>query len=297
MTPGGRLRARIDSGPILVVPGAYDALFASLVQRAGFEAVYLTGSGVSYSTLAAPDIGLVTADTMAAKVRELSGVVDIPIIADGDTGYGDEANIARTVREYERGGAAAIQIEDQLSPKRCGHYAGKQVVEVEEMVARLHAALGARRDRGFMVIARTDAASVIGFDAALERARSYADAGADMIFVEAPASREELAAVPGAVGVPVMANIVEGGRTPIVPAAELEQMGYRLVIYPNAIARTVARAAMEVLATLRQDGSTLAHLDRMLTFAQLTDLVGGQRWVSDLAASGTPVSGRQIDVE
>jgi len=165
VTPGARLRARIDSGPILVVPGAYDALFGSLVQRAGFEAVYLTGSGVSYSTLAAPDIGLVTADTMAAKVRELSGVVDVPIIADGDTGYGDEANIARTVREYERGGAAAIQIEDQLSPKRCGHYAGKQVVEVEEMVARLHAALGARRDPGFMVIARTDAAIERGVDA------------------------------------------------------------------------------------------------------------------------------------
>jgi len=297
VTPGARLRARIDSGPILVVPGAYDALFGSLVQRAGFEAVYLTGSGVSYSTLAAPDIGLVTADTMAAKVRELSGVVDVPIIADGDTGYGDEANIARTVREYERGGAAAIQIEDQLSPKRCGHYAGKQVVEVEEMVARLHAALGARRDPGFMVIARTDAATVIGFDAALERASAYADAGADMIFVEAPASREELAAVPRAVGVPAMANIVEGGRTPIVPAAELEQMGYRLVIYPNAITRTVARAAMELLATLRRDGSTLAHLDRMLTFAQLTDLVGGQRWVSDLAASSTPGSGAEMDVE
>ena len=284
MTPGARLRERLAAGRILVAPGAYDALFSRLVERAGFEAVYLTGSGVSYSTLAAPDIGLVTADAMAAKVRELSAAVDIPIIADGDTGYGDEANIARTVREYERGGAAAIQIEDQVAPKRCGHYAGKQVVEVPEMAARLQAALGARDDPGFMVIARTDAISVIGFDAALERANAYAAAGADMVFVEAPQSREQLAAVPHAVPVAAMANMVEGGRTPIVPAAELQGMGYRLVIYPNAITRTVTRAALDMLATLRSEGSTIGHMDRMLTFAELTNLLGGGGWVSDLVA-------------
>lgn len=297
VTPGARLRMRIASRPILVAPGAYDALFATLVQRAGFEAVYLTGSGVSYSTLAAPDIGLVTADAMAAKVRELSAAVEIPIIADADTGYGDESNIARTVREYERGGAAAIQIEDQVAPKRCGHYSGKQVVEVGEMTARLQAALSARTDPDFMVIARTDAASVIGFHAALERAAAYADAGADMIFLEAPATREELAAVPSACDVPAMANIVEGGRTPILPASELEQMGYRLVIYPNAITRTVTRAAQDMLAGLRDDGSTIEHLDRMLTFAELTDLLGGERWVRDLAPVGAAGKATENDTE
>jgi 2-methylisocitrate lyase-like PEP mutase family enzyme len=282
MTPGARLRQRLAAGPILVVPGAYDALFARLVESSGFEAVYLTGSGVSYSTLAAPDIGLVTADAMAAKVRELSAAVDVPIIADADTGYGDEANIARTVREYERGGAAAIQIEDQVAPKRCGHYAGKQLVEIAEMKARLRAALGARDDPDFIVIARTDAVSVVGFDAALERASAYAESGADIIFVEAPTGREQLAAVPRAVPVAAMANMVEGGRTPIVPAAELQQMGYRLVIYPNAITRTVTRAALDMLAALQSEGSTLGHVDRMLSFGELTDLLGGGGWVSDL---------------
>lgn len=282
MTPGARLRERLAAGPILVAPGAYDALFASLVARAGFEAVYLTGSGVSYSTLAAPDIGLVTADAMVAKVRELTAAVDIPVIADGDTGYGDERNIARTVREYERGGAAAIQIEDQVAPKRCGHYAGKHLVDVPEMVARLGAALDARRDPSFVVIARTDAASVTGFDDAVERAVAYAEAGADAIFVEAPANREQLAAVPPAVDVPAMANMVEGGRTPMTDAAELEAMGYRLVIYPNAITRAVTRTAIDLLDVLRRDGSTAVYRDRMLSFGELTDLVGGGRWVSDL---------------
>lgn len=286
MTPGAVLRKRLADGPILVAPGAYDALFATLVARAGFEAVYLTGSGVSYSTLAAPDIGLVTADAMVAKVREISAAVDLPIIADGDTGYGDEANIARTVREYERSGAAAIQLEDQESPKRCGHYAGKRIVATEEMVARLQTALDARRDSSFVVIARTDAAAVLGFEAALERAVAYADAGADMIFVEAPASREELAAVAETVTVPAMANMVEGGRTPIVPAGELEAMGFRLVIYPNAITRAVARTAIDLLAVLQRDGSTDAFKERMLTFGELTDLVGGGRWIADLTSSG-----------
>ena len=281
----------------MVVPGAYDALFATLVERSGFDAVYLTGSGVSYSTLAAPDVGLVTADAMAAKVRELSAAVDIPIIADGDTGYGDEANVARTVREYERSGAAAIQIEDQVSPKRCGHYAGKQVVDVPEMLARLHAAQSARQDPGFMVIARTDAASVMGFDAALQRAVAYAEAGADMIFLEAPSSREELAMVPGAVGVPTMANMVEGGRTPILPASELGEMGYGVVIYPNAITRTVARAAIDMLAALRREGSTLSHVAQMLTFSELTDLVGGGRWVADLVAPAMNATEREPRTE
>lgn len=296
MTPGARLRERLASGPILVAPGAYDALFAMLVARAGFEAVYLTGSGVSYSTLAAPDIGLVTADAMVAKVRELSAVVDIPIIADGDTGYGDEANIARTVREYERGGAAAIQIEDQVSPKRCGHYTGKQIVESAEMVARLHAALDARHDSSFMVIARTDAASISGHEDALERAATYAEAGADVIFVEAPTTRDQLAAIPRAVSVPALANMVEGGRTPIVAADDLEAMGYRLVIYPNAITRAVARTAIDLLSTLRRDGSTLAFQNRMLSFPELTDLIGGDRWVTDLIASPDRPSSTETDL-
>lgn len=285
MTPGSRLRQLMSSGQILVAPGAYDALFATIVARAGFEAVYLTGSGVSYSTLAAPDIGLVTADSMAAKVRELTAAVEIPVIADGDTGYGDESNIARTVREYERGGAAAIQIEDQVSPKRCGHYAGKEVVEPAEMVARLNAALDARDDPSFVVIARTDAAAVTSFDDALERAAGYAEVGADAVFVEAPVSREQLAAVPPAVSVPALANMVEGGRSPITSAADLQAMGYRIVIYPNAITRAVARTAIDLLDALRRDGSTVAYQERMLTFTELTDLVGGQGWVSDLATS------------
>ena len=295
MTAGSRLRERLKEGPILVAPGAYDALFASLVARAGFEAVYLTGSGVSYSTLAAPDIGLVTADAMAAKVRELTAAVEIPVIADADAGYGDEMNIARTVREYERGGAAAIQIEDQVAPKRCGHYAGKQLVAIDEMVARLGAVLDARQDDAFVVIARTDAPSVTGFGEALERAHAYAEAGADVVFVEAPATREELAAVPAAMPVPAMANMVEGGRTPIVEAAELDAMGYRLVIYPNAITRAVARTAIDLLDALRRDGSSEAYWDRMLTFAELTELVGGRRWISDPPAAASAAPRRDTD--
>ncbi len=296
MTPGARLRERLSAGSILVVPGAYDALFATLVARAGFDAVYLTGSGVSYSTLAAPDIGLVTADAMVAKVRELTAAVEIPVIADADTGYGDESNVARTVREYERSGAAAIQIEDQVAPKRCGHYAGKQVVEVPEMLARLAAALDARRDPSFVVIARTDAASVNGFDDALERAAAYAEAGADAIFVEAPVSREQLAAIPRAVSIPTMANMVEGGRTPMTAAGELESMGFRLVIYPNAITRAVTRTAVDLLATLQRDGSTAAFRERMLSFAELTDLVGGRRWVSDLSTTRVALATADTDL-
>lgn len=285
MTPRERLRDRMTSGPILVVPGAYDALGASLIAGAGFDAVYLTGSGVSYSRLAAPDIGLITATEMVAKVWEMAGAVDIPIVADGDNGHGDPPNVQRTVREFERAGAAAIQIEDQNFPKRCGHYAGKSLIPVSGMLDRISAALDARTDENLVLIARTDARAVEGLDRALERANRYAEAGADMIFVEAPTTRDELAAIPAALGVPAMANIVEGGRTPPLAASDLEHLGYRMVIFPNSLTRSYVWTANRLLRTLLDTGTTNSLSDQMVSFPELTRMIGAGSFLTESSAS------------
>lgn len=256
-----------------MAPGAYDSLTAKLIELAGFEAVYMTGAGLSYSLLGERDVGLLTMTEMTNRAAYMAQAVRIPVIADADTGYGDENNVARTVTEYERAGIAAIQLEDQEFPKRCGHLAGKRLVPAEEMVARIRAAVAARHSPDFLIIGRTDARAVEGLEAALERAALYKEAGADILFVEAPQSEEELALVGRSLPGPLMANMVEGGRTPLVDARTLEMWGYRLVIFPNSITRLLARVGLDMLRDLRRDGTTERWRDRMMSFAELNELL------------------------
>jgi carboxyvinyl-carboxyphosphonate phosphorylmutase len=272
------LRQRLARGPILVAPGAHDALTARIVDRAGFEAVYFTGAGVSYTHLGAPDLGLASLTEMTMRLAAVAEATRLPVIADADTGYGGVLNVRRTIREFERAGAAAIQLEDQVFPKRCGHLDGKAVVPVEEMVGKIRAAVDARRDPDTLVIARTDARGPLGLEAALARARRYREAGADVLFVEAPASRDELARIAAALPPPVMANMVEGGRTPLCPAHELEAMGYRLVIFPGAAVRAAAAAMVKVMDALKRHGTTAGALDAMLSFDELNALLGLPVW-------------------
>ena len=257
-----------------MAPGAYDGLTARLVEHAGFPAVYLTGAGISYSTLAQPDLGLVAFSEMVDRATRVVQAVGIPLIADADTGYGGPLNVIRTVREYERAGVAAIQLEDQAFPKRCGHLARKSLISPEEMCGKIEAACWARANPHTVIIGRTDARAVEGLDAALERARRYAAAGAELIFVEAPESREELAWIarefPGA----AMVNMVEGGKTPLLAVAELQALGFRLVIFPNLVTRVTSKAALDALATLKLSGTSAELASRMLSFSELNQLLG-----------------------
>ncbi len=270
---GAWLHRRLDAGPILVAPGAYDALTARLVEQAGFEAVYLSGAGLSYSLLGRRDIGLLTMSEMAERLAYVTAAVGVPVIADADTGYGGDENVARTVRAYARAGAAALQIEDQEWPKRCGHLEGKRLVPAEEMAARIRAARGARGPGGPLIIARTDARAIEGLTPAIERARRYKEAGADVLFVEAPESEQELTEIGRALPGPLMTNMVEGGRTPLVEAHRLEAWGFRLVIFPNSLLRLFARQGQSLLRDLRDAGTTAGSLDRMMLFKELNDLL------------------------
>jgi methylisocitrate lyase len=268
------LRQRIGQERILVAPGAHDALTARIIERAGFEAIYFTGAGFAYTHLGAPDVGLTTLTETVWRVARIVESTSLPVIVDADTGYGNAFNVIRTVRELERAGAAAIQIEDQVFPKRCGHLTGKSLVSPEEMVGKIQAALDTREDPDLLLIARTDALAVEGLEGALARARRYREAGADVLFVEAPRSREELEAIARALDPPLLANMVEGGVTPLCTASELEAMGYRIAIFPGAAVRVAAAAIMELMAHLRREGTTVGMHDRMLTLGQLNELVG-----------------------
>lgn len=274
ISPSARLRARLRPPQILVVPGAADALTARLIERAGFEAVYLSGAAFSYTHLAAPDLGLISLAEMVWRAAAVCAATTLPVIADADTGYGNALAIPRTVREFERAGVAAIQLEDQVAPKRCGHLEGKQVISADEMIGKIKAAVDSRTDPDFMIIARTDARGPEGFDAAVERAARYRDAGADVLFVEAPESDAELAAIPPRLSAPVMANMVEGGRTPLHAAADLQAMGYRLVIFPGAAVRTAAKAMADMLDALRRGGTTAGVAGDMLSFSELNTVLG-----------------------
>jgi 2-methylisocitrate lyase-like PEP mutase family enzyme len=269
------LRELLSGPKLLVAPGAYDALTARLVERAGFPAVYLSGAGVAYSQLAQPDLGLVSMTEMAERVATLARATSLPVIADGDNGHGDVLQVRRTVQLFEAAGAAAIQLEDQVLPKRCGHLGPVGVIAPEEMLRKLKAALEARRSRDFLLIARTDARAVEGLDAAIARARRYREAGADVLFVEAPRTREELAEVARALaGTPLVLNQVEGGRTPLLPADEAQALGYRLAIWPNSLVRRFARAGADLLRALATDGTTAAAGEPMSSFDELQTLVG-----------------------
>ena len=269
------LRKRFSESKILVAPGAYDAFTAKLIESSGFESVYLSGAGVSYTLLGQPDTGQVTQTQMVEKVGTVANATGIPLIADGDTGYGNAVNVMETVRRYEHAGAAAIQLEDQQFPKRCGHLSGKELIPADEMVGKIRAAIDARASDEFLIIARTDALGVAGLEEAILRGKKYVDAGADMLFVESPNSMEELKTVADEFSeIPLMANMVEGGVTPLLSADELESMGYSLVIYPNSLTRRFARAGLDLLADLHGNGTTRARLDKMMPFQALNAMLG-----------------------
>ena len=290
-----RLRALLAGDAPLVAPGAFNALFARLIEEAGFDAVYLSGAGVANALLGQPDLGLVTMSEMVMVAERICEVVDVPVIADGDTGYGGVHNVARTVAAYERAGVAAIQIEDQQFPKRCGHFEGKEVVSADEMVERVVAARRARSgEDGIVIIARTDAAAVEGIESAIARARTYGEAGADVLFVEAPSSRDELAMVAGELGDwPLVANMVEWGKTPLLSAQDLGDLGFSLVLFPGSVTRTVTLAAQETLDELRSTGTTMGRLDAMATFDEVNRVVGlteadeFERSITDAASDGS----------
>jgi 2,3-dimethylmalate lyase len=266
------VRELIQRDGFVQAPGAYDMLSALLVQRTGFSCVYLTGNGQTASTLGAPDLGLITLPEMAERVRQTSFSTGLPIIVDADTGYGSLLTLQRAVREFEAGGASAIQVEDQLLPKKCGHEPGREVVAVPDMLARLRAASDARRDPATMIIARTDARSGHGLAKAIDRARAYAEV-ADVLFVESPESEQELAEIAGAVPKPVLANMVETGRTPYLPAWRLRELGYAIAIYPVTAALAASAAVLSALEELRVRGRAEGMLERMLTLREYHDML------------------------
>jgi 2-methylisocitrate lyase-like PEP mutase family enzyme len=258
----------------LLVPGAYDALSARVIAGIGFPAVYVTGAGLANSHLGVPDIGLIDLTQLAEQVRAMADVVELPLIVDMDTGFGNAVSVTRTVRRLERAGAAALQLEDQLAPKRCGHFAGKAVIPTGEMVQKLHAALDSRASDELLIIARTDARATEGLAGALERAQAYQAAGADLIFVEAPETVAELAAVADALDAPLVANMVEGGVTPILERDQLAELGFSLVLYANAALRAALRNVTSVLTHLHAEGSTTGALDLMASWPERQRAVG-----------------------
>ena len=270
------LRTQVSKPPIVVAPGIYDPLTALIATQAGFHTLYISGAAIAYSRLGRPDIGLVSISEVVDTVSLIRDRVDASLIVDADTGYGNALNVERTVRLLERAGAGAIQIEDQSFPKRCGHLDDKSLVPATEMAGKIKAAVDSRLSRDTLIIARTDAVAVEGFDAAIDRALMYRDAGADVLFVEAPKAREELARVVTRLGssVLLMANMVEGGKTPILPAAELEGIGFSLVIFPGGIVRALAKTAQDYYASLAAHGSNEPFRDHMFDFNALNDLIG-----------------------
>src|SRR5207302_9716396 len=277
MTPRQKLKALIARRAYTIVPGAYDTLTARLVEQAGFEAVYLTGGGYSRAN-GYPDLGLLTLSENARFIGLTVEAVGIPVIADADTGYGNALNVIRTVREYEKSGVAAFHIEDQVGPKKCGHYEGKEVISSAEMVGKIHAAVDTRQDPGLVIIARSDARAVEGLQAAIDRVNAYLEAGADVAFVEAPQNVEELRIVGRQDKGPALVNVLEGGKTRMVAASELQAMGFRLGIYPSQTHRAALRAAQKVLAALKEDGDTRRIEGDLATFQEREDAVGTARW-------------------
>lgn len=268
------LRELLAAPGVVVAPGAADALVARLILAEGFKAIYMTGGGTSSTRLGAPDVGLLTMPEMVDNAARIVDATGLPVIADADTGYGNVLNVRRTVRAYERAGVAAIHLEDQELPKRCGHLAGKTLVPRDEMVNKIRAACDVRMDEDFLIIARTDALAVEGIDAALERGRAYEAAGADMIFVESPLTMEHLRAIPKAFRVPTLFNMASSGKTPFLHTDELAELGFKLAIYPNFAILTAIRAVRSYLRDLREKG-TVAHLVKDLaSFTEWFDIVG-----------------------
>ncbi len=289
------LRARLSRPPILIAPGVYDPLTALIAEQAGFEALYVSGAAIAYTRLGRPDIGLVSMSEVVETVGLIRDRVGAHLVVDADTGYGNALNVERTVRLLERAGANAIQLEDQDFPKRCGHLDGKTLVSAREMVGKIKAAVDARASADTLIIARTDAVAAEDFDHAIERASLYREAGADMLFVEAPRQRDELGRIVELMGkaTPLMANMVEGGKTPVLPASELEALGFSFVIFPGGIVRALVKTAEEFYATLKTHGTTDPFRPRMFDFGALNELIGtpdllerGKRYADETSAPG-----------
>ncbi len=258
----------------LVVPGVYDGVSARLVARAGFPAVYMTGYGTSASRLGLPDLGFASLADMVENVRQIAASVPIPLIADADTGYGNALQVRRTVQAYEAASVAALHIEDQIWPKRCGHLAGKQVIPTDEMAQKIRAAVEARRDPDLLIIARTDALAVSGFDDALRRAEAYAEAGADVLFIEAPTTLAEIEAIPKALNRPCLFNYAPGGRSPLLPLSQLRALGYAIIILPVQTLFAAARAMGDYLQALKATDDPASLDDQLMPFAEFNDLIG-----------------------
>lgn len=280
------LRTLLDGGKGLTVPGIYDPLTALLAQQAGFDCLYLSGASIAYTKLGRPDLGLVSVSEVADTLALIADRVGLPIIVDGDTGFGNAANVQRTVRQFERAGAAAIQIEDQAFPKRCGHLDGKVLIPIGEMAGKVRAACDARRSDGFLIVARTDAIAVEGLEPALERAERLLEAGADILFIEAPRDQTQMAAIASrfADRVPLVANMVEGGKTPLATATELHNRNFRVVIFPGGLVRAMLRQAQAYFHSLAQHGSNVPFRDRMADFDELNEAIGLRAMLAETAA-------------
>lgn len=274
--PRARLRELLSAEAPLVAPGAYDALSARLIEQAGFDVVYMTGFGTTASLIGRPDVGLLSAAEMVDNARRIVSAVDVPVIADADTGYGNAINVVRTVRLYEQAGVAGIQLEDQVMPKKCGHMSGKALIGTDEMVGKLQAAVAARTDPDLVIIARTDAVAVQGLDEAVSRARAFAEAGADLLFVEAPTSEADIATVARELAgvAPLVFNWAEGGRTPPLSLERITELGFSLVIYPIGTLLAATAGIRSLLTTLRTEGTPVSALDSLPSFEEFTDLIG-----------------------
>lgn len=273
-SPRRRLRELLAGGEPVVAPGSYDALSARLVEQAGFDVVYMTGFGTTASLAGRPDVGLLTGTEMVDNARRIVAAVDVPVIADADTGYGNAVNVIRTVQAYEQAGVAGLHLEDQVTPKKCGHMNDKSVISADEMAGKIRAAVAARRDPDLVLIARTDAAAVEGLDAAIARARTYAEAGADVLFVEAPTSEDDIARVAKELHglAPLVFNWAEGGRTPPLPLARVAELGFSLVLFPIGTLLAATAGIQALLATLKAQGTPSSA--GLMPFAGFTDLIG-----------------------
>ena len=269
------IRELINRKEILVLPGIYDALTAKIAQKAGFQAILMGGFSISAIRLGQPDVGYLTMSEMVSQIKIISDAAPIPLIADGDTGYGNPLNVIRTVRDYEKAGAAGIILEDQQWPKRCGHMEGKQVIPLEEHIKKIEAAIEARSNKNFIIIARTDSLAVLGIEEAVKRGKAYRETGADVVFIEAPKSVEELAFIRKAIkNIPLVANIIEGGKTPYLSARTLERMGYEIMFCGLTAILVIAKAFMDAMTHLKKEGSTEGFLNQMYTFSEFNELIG-----------------------